>query len=317
MGGIANSCDTVFYEIAKGFFDRQGELGLNAMQDYVCEYGFGQQTGIDLSGEAEGRIPTAEWKSEYFKDAPEQGEWQGGDMSNMVIGQGYVLVTPLQIAAGYCGVATGTVYKPHVLKEVRNSLGEVVFEHKTEVLAQPTQSADNLRVVQEGLREVVTLNDYTTFFEGADYAVAGKTGTAEVEGKKDYSLFACYAPADDPRYVTAIVCEESPITVTSAIPMAAAVLKAAMDYDSGRLADTMTTTDGILYAGADATAAQQEAAAQSQATHTAVSTEEGDGSGDGSLDASTASGYYTDYSTDYSYDYGADYTYDYTYGEHA
>ena len=307
VGGIANSCDTVFYEIAKGFFDRQNELGLNAMQDYVCEYGFGKQTGIDLSGEAEGRIPTAAWKSEYFKDAPEQGEWQGGDMSNMVIGQGYVLVTPLQIAAGYCGVATGRVYKPHLLKEVRNSLGDVVLEHTSEVLAEPTQSPENLRIVQEGLREVVTLNDYTSYFEGADYEVAGKTGTAEVEGKKDYSLFACYAPADNPRYVVAIVCEEGPITTTSSIPMAAKVLKAAMDYDNGSLSDTMVDEDGILYAGADATQAEQEAAAESQALHQGVELpQEGDetGLGDGS-------GYGNGYESDF--EYGADYGYDYGY----
>ena len=264
IGGIANSCDTVFYEIAKGFFDRRRDLGLDAMQNYVRQYGFGARTGIDLSGEAEGRIPTADWKAEYFKDAPEEGEWQGGDMSNMVIGQGYVLVTPLQIACGYCGIATGTIYKPHVLKEVRNSLGEVVLEHKAEVLATPTQSPNNLDLVQEGLRQVMTLNDYTRFFDGVDYTVAGKTGTAEVQGKEDYSLFACYAPANDPRYVVAIICEEGPATVTSAIPMAAEVLKAAMAYDNGELTDTLRAQDGTIYAGEDASEADKLAAERSK-----------------------------------------------------
>lgn len=260
ISGIANSCDTVFYEIAKGFFDQQESLGLNSMQDHVREYGFGRQTGIDLAGEAAGRLPTPEWKAEYFKDAPEQGEWQGGDMTNMVIGQGYVLVTPLQICTGYCGIATGKVYRPHVLREVRNSQDEVVVAYEPEVLYEPDQSEENFATVREGLKQVITINDYTRFFEGVDYEVAGKTGTAEVQGKDDYSLFACYAPADNPKYVVAIVCEEGPTTITSSIPMAAEVLKAAMAYDDGSLPDTLTAADGTVFAGADATEEQKAAA---------------------------------------------------------
>lgn len=264
VGGIANSCDSVFYEIAKGFFDKQDTLGQTAMQDLVSEYGFGRQTGVDLPGEAAGRVPTPEWKAEYFKDAPEQGEWQGGDMTNMVIGQGYVLATPLQIATGYCGVATGKVYKPHILKEVRNAQGEVVVEFKPEVLYTPDQSEENFKLVREGLRQVIDINDYMQYFEGATYAVAGKTGTAEVEGRKDYALFATYAPADDPKYVVALVAEEGGTTTTTSIPMAARVLVAAMNYDNGTLPDVLTATDGTVYAGSDATAEQQAEATNVQ-----------------------------------------------------
>ena len=241
--GIANSCDSFFYDVGKGFFDHADELGLTAMQDYIQEYGFGRQTGIDLYGEASGRIPTPEWKAEFFKDAPEEAAWQGGDFTNMVIGQGYVLTTPLQIACGYAGIATGTVYKPHLLKEVRNSLGQVVVEHKPEVLYEPLMDEEHIKLVRKGLREVMTINDYDRFVpEGARYEVAGKTGTAEVFGKQDYSLFACYAPYNDPKYVVAVICEEGPTTYTSSIPMGLTVLDAAMGYDSGALEKTFEPT---------------------------------------------------------------------------
>lgn len=243
VDAIANSCDCFFYDVGKGFFEHADEVGLTAMQDYIQQFGFGRQTGIDLYGEASGRIPTPEWKAEYFKDVPEEAAWQGGDFTNMVIGQGYVLTTPLQIACGYAGIATGTVYKPHLLKEVRNSLGQVVVEHKPEVLYEPQMDEAHIKLVRKGLREVMTVNNYDRFVPfDAQYEVAGKTGTAEVFGKQDYSLFACYAPYDKPKYVVVCICEEGPTTYTSAIPMALDVLDAAMRYDSGDLEKTFTPT---------------------------------------------------------------------------
>lgn len=236
VGGIAHSCDVVFYEIAKGFYDQRATLGETAMQDYVKEYGLGSKLGIDLSGEAEGRIPTPEWKAEYFKDAPEEAQWLPGDMTNMAIGQGYVLVTPLQIAAGYAGIATGTVYRPHVMKEVRNSLGETVLSYEPEVIATPTQSEANAKLVHEGLKEVMTVNNYDDrFFSGLNYTVAGKTGTAQVSGKKDYSWFVCYAPADNPKYVCACLTEEGVSSTVCSMPMCATVIQAAMSLDAGNI----------------------------------------------------------------------------------
>lgn len=237
--GIAHSCDTVFYEIAKDFFVRSEELGAEAMQNEIKKYGFGVKTGIDLAGEAEGRIPTPTWKAEFFKDAPEQAQWQGGDMTNMSIGQGYVLVTPLQIAAGYCGIATGKIYKPHLLREVRNSLGKVVLSSTPEVLLEPEMNESHIALVREGLHQVMAVNNYQNIhFGDVSYQVSGKTGTAQVSGKKDYSWFACYAPADNPKYVCACLVEEGMNAGNSTIPVAAATLKAAMALDAGNLDPT-------------------------------------------------------------------------------
>ena len=245
VDGIANSCDVVFYEIAKNFYE-SGTLSETAMQDYICEYGFGAKTGIDLSGEATGRVPTPTWKSEYFKDAPEEAVWQGGDMTNMAIGQGYVLITPLQNAAAYCGIATGKVYRPHVLREVRNSLGETVLKYEPEVIAEPTMSAEHIATVREGLRKVMTLNNYdSNYFSGCGFEMAGKTGTAEVSGKKDYSWFCCYAPYDNPKYVCACLAEQGVSAANNCIPIVSEVLQAAIAYDNGSLtADSMGTVTG-------------------------------------------------------------------------
>ena len=129
--GIVVSCDVVFYEIAKSFYDARASIGDEAMQDFVKEFGYSAATKIDLSGEAEGRIPTPAWKKEYFKDVPEEAQWLPGDMSNMVIGQGYVLVTPIQVVRAYGAVATGKLLRPHLLKEARNSLGDTVLSYDT------------------------------------------------------------------------------------------------------------------------------------------------------------------------------------------
>jgi penicillin-binding protein 2 len=245
VGGIANSCDVVFYDIAKGFYDAQNTLGDDALQDYIKQYGFGKTLGIDLSGEASGRVPTPEWKADYYKDAPEQAVWQGGDMTNMIIGQGYVLVTPLQIACGYAGIASGKIYKPHLLKEVRNSIGETVISSQPQVLYTPDMKEQDIALVRQGLVDVISVNsNIKSEFSGLSYDVAGKTGTAEVSGKSDYSWFACYGPLDDPRYVCACLTEEGISSAQNSVPICADVLKAAMQYDDGTLDTTMSSVPG-------------------------------------------------------------------------
>ena len=252
VNGIANSCDVVFYEIGKAFYEKADKLGSDCMQNYICTFGFGAATGIDLFGEAVGRIPTPEWKQEYFKDVPEEAQWMGGDMSNMSIGQGYVLVTPLQMCCGYCGVATGSIYKPHLLKEVRNSAGETVVSPEPEVIYQPEMREDDVKLVREGLEKVIEVNQYTyKYFGEIGCTVAGKTGTAEVAGQADYTWFACYAPAEDPKYVVSCVCEQGAITDSTTVDMSSQVLQAAIEYDRGDLDDKLTpvtaTYDTVTY----------------------------------------------------------------------
>ncbi len=235
-GGYVNSCDVVFYEIAKDFYNARASIGDTALQDFIKQYGYSNLTGIDITGEAAGRIPTPEWKEEYFKDVPEEAQWLPGDMSNMVIGQGYVLVTPLQVSRSYAAIASGKLLTPHLLKEVRNSSGDKVLEKGAEEIHSPEVSEENLHIVQDGLYAVATENsDVYGDFGSLDFSVAAKTGTAEVAGKQDFAWFACYAPYENPRYALSICIEEGGSGGAVASPVAARIMDAAIKYDRGEL----------------------------------------------------------------------------------
>ena len=239
--GVIESCDTVFYEIAKDFYDARGTIGNEAMQDFIKEFGYAASTNIDLSGEAEGRIPTPQWKQEYFKDVPEEAQWLPGDMSNMVIGQGYVLVTPIQVARAYAAVATGKLLRPHLLKEVRNSLGETVLSFETIEDYHPDVDPSLLAVMQDALHGVATENaSVSADFGQYSWSAAAKTGTAEVAGKQDMAWFSCYAPYEEPRFALALCLEEGGSGGTTGSPIAARIMDAAIQILDGSLNEELT-----------------------------------------------------------------------------
>ncbi len=247
-GGIVNSCDTVFYEIAKDFWDngesQGGTISDTALQDYVKLYHFGELTGIDLKGEAQGRVPTPEWKAEWFANQPEEAQWQGGDMTNMIIGQGYVLATPIQLAVAYGAVATGNIMKPHLLQEVHNSEDKVVSTVEPEVVDVPDVPAENLEIVRDGLRGVATENNEdASLFSGLGIQAACKTGTAEYSDDPDTAWFACYAPYDDPHYVVTCVVEHGGAGAAVAGPVGAKILAACISYEKGKL-DEVAAIEG-------------------------------------------------------------------------
>jgi penicillin-binding protein 2 len=204
-GGIVQSCDTVFYEIGKKFYETKGE----PLQAFSRSVGLGVDTGIDLPGEVSGRVPDAAWKRAYNKDYPEAQAWLGGDTVNMAIGQGDLLVTPLQLASAYASFGNGgKVMKPHVLKSVLGADGQPTVEAEPEVTYDPALKPGNLTIMTRALTAVTQQGTGAGAFAGFPIAVAGKTGTAQVTKKDDFALFACYAPADQPRYAVAIVIEQ-------------------------------------------------------------------------------------------------------------
>ncbi len=236
--GIVHSCDVVFYEIAKQFFnlgpEGSGELSETALQDYLAKFNFGATTGIDLIGESAGRIPTPEWKAEQWKNVPSEAQWRGGDYTNMIIGQGDVLVTPLQLAVAYGGIATGTLMRPHLLKEVRNAQGDVVLTVDPEILATPDVDQSHLEYVRSALRGVVTSNDeVSAAFNAQGVTPAGKSGTAEHTDTEDDAWYVAYAPYDDPKYVVACIVEQGGGGAAVAAPLVARVLGEIMRFDGG------------------------------------------------------------------------------------
>ncbi len=236
--GIVHSCDVVFYEIAKQFFthgpEGTGEVSDTALQDYLAKFNFGKATGIDLAGESVGRIPTPEWKAEQWRNVPSEATWHGGDYTNMIIGQGDVLVTPLQLAVAYGGIATGTLMRPHLLKEVRNAQGEIVLSVEPEVLAQPDLNETHLAFVRDALREVVTSNStVSAHFDAEGVQAAGKSGTAEHSDTEDDAWYVAYAPYDDPHYLVACIIEQGGGGADVASPLVAKVLGEIMRLDNG------------------------------------------------------------------------------------
>jgi len=205
--GITNSCDIVFYEIGKGFFYNNDHP--EGMQETFRAFGLGALSGIDLPEEASGRVPDAEWKWNYFTSSPDDArKWQGGDNCNLAIGQGDLLVTCLQMANAYCGIANrGPIYKPHVLKSInaRNGNGSVI-EYKNEVILTPEEKDEHRDIVARGLYGVVYEESasQTIHWTNLDVTVNGKTGTAEQQSiGEPVGWFVGYAPADKPQYVVA------------------------------------------------------------------------------------------------------------------
>lgn len=203
--GITFSCDVVFYEIGKGFYYSDNPEG---MQETFRAYGLGSATGIDLPGEASGRVPDAAWKWDYFKAlgyADEDCTWKGGDNCNIAIGQGDMLVTCLQMACSYCSIANaGPVWQPHVMRGVRSRLGEgFVSEYRTTTTRTVDEDQEWRDLVAQGMYGVVYEEDsaQASHWTNLSVTVRGKTGTAEQPTGDPIGWFVGYAPADDPKYV--------------------------------------------------------------------------------------------------------------------
>lgn len=182
------SCD-IYYWVAC-----RENLGIEKMIDYAEDFQYGKKTGIDLPNETEGFIPTPQWKERRFHE-----KWLGGDTLNMSIGQGYTLASPLQVA-DMCAmvVNSGVIYKPHILKEVRDPVsGEVIQEIKPEVLHKSDVSEETFKTVADYMHYVVTNGSSRYPMQSKIVKIAGKSGTAEV-GLDDrwHSWFIAYAPYD-------------------------------------------------------------------------------------------------------------------------
>ncbi|MHB8964654.1 MAG: penicillin-binding protein 2 [Coriobacteriia bacterium] len=235
-GGIEESCDTVFYEIGYEFNKRKKE----ELQLYSREFGLGAKTGIDLPGEVAGRVPDAAWKKKFNEDYPEWQTWLPGDTVNIAIGQGDMLVTPLQLASVYAGIANnGTVMRPHILKDVLDSEGKVARSYEPEKMAQVDVTAGDLSIMRRALVRVTESGTGRGAFSGFGVTVAGKTGTAQVAGKDDYALFAAFAPAEKPRYAVAVVIEQGGHGGSVAAPAARNILAKLL----GEPLTTVHTTD--------------------------------------------------------------------------
>lgn len=228
---IAQSCDVYFYRLARN-------LGIEVVHNYLTQFGFGQVTGIDLPGEPEGLVPTPAWKRRARKEP-----WYPGETVITGIGQGYLLVTPLQLAVATAGLANrGRFVAPRLLKGYEPPAGgefepaEAIAERRVN-LADPSyydRVVEAMRSVVHGPRGTARAIGSTSAYE-----IAGKTGTAQVIGIaqgeeydeesieerfRDHSLFIAFAPVDDPRIALAVVVENGGGGSRTAAPIARRVL---------------------------------------------------------------------------------------------
>lgn len=186
-GALANSCDVYFWTVGKD------NLGVERIVYYAKAFGLGSLTGIDLPGELAGFVPTPSWKEKRFNE-----KWLGGDTLNMVIGQSYTTVTPLQMADVVALVVNeGTVYRPHLLKEVRDPVTKAIVRmSEPEVLLKSDISKDTFKTVKEDMRAVITEGTGQVISTKA-VKIAAKSGTAEI-GYADrwHSWYVAYGPYD-------------------------------------------------------------------------------------------------------------------------
>ena len=252
---ITRSSDAYFYQVAHDLYWIRGDEQW-AIQDMAKLLGFGSQTGIQLPFEKSGRIGDGDVKEALFESNPdaynpygESTQWLPGDNINTGIGQGFVSVTAIQLANAYAAFANGgTLFSPNIVEKVvarsEDRFGSSVIEFDPRI-QRIAEFPDGSGVVREGLHGVTSKARRGTAwraFEGYDssgYAIAGKTGTAQAEGKnpvlqrkkEDSAVFVAWAPRHDPRYVVAVVMEEAGFGGEAAAPVARRILEAVRAYE--------------------------------------------------------------------------------------
>ncbi len=218
---IANSVNTFFYYIGGGYGDFKG-LGVNELIRYAKLFGLGEITGIDLAGEADGFIPSPEWKREKYGE-----NWYIGDTYHFSIGQGYVLVTPLQVASYASTLANGGImYKPHLVKQILDENNEVIRNIEPEILSDNIVSFENMKIVREGMKETTISGSAASFSRILPVSSGGKTGTAQWSTQKDpHAWYIGFAPYEEPEIAFMVLVEEGVEGSTVAAPIARDILQ--------------------------------------------------------------------------------------------
>ena len=234
---IEQSCDVYFYNMAR-------ELGIERLGGFLQAFGLGDVTGVDIGGEQKGVVPSPEWKKKAFRRSGEQ-VWFPGETVIAGIGQGYLLVTPLQLAHAAATIAArGQRFQPMLLKGSRNSTtGTIEYEAPTPLPPVPEQDSAWWDAIIEGMHGVLQGPRGTARAVGlnAPYQMAGKSGTAQVftigqkekykalnvqERRRDHALFIAFAPLEAPRIAVAVVIENGESGSKVAAPIARAVIDA-------------------------------------------------------------------------------------------
>jgi penicillin-binding protein 2 len=227
---LAQSCDVFFYLTGE-------KIGVDALAQYARGCGLGRPTGIDLDHERQGLIPTSAWKRERFNEA-----WFPGETLSISIGQGFNLVTPLQMAVFTAAVANGgTLFRPRLVTTIKDVRGDVVAEMDPEIIGGIPAGKKTLDLVKKGMTDVIQGDRGTArSIRIKQIEMAGKTGTAQVFSRKtgekfdnekrgrtlqDHAWFVCYAPAQNPVIAVSVIIEHGEHGSSAAAPIAGTLVK--------------------------------------------------------------------------------------------
>jgi len=226
VDSLSQSCDVFYYQAGE-------RTGVDKLAEYAIKCGLGKKTGISLENEKRGLIPTSDWKLKRFKEP-----WQGGETLSVAIGQGYNLVTPLQMAVFIAAVGNGgTLYKPRIVTDIKDSQGNIIENIPPEINGHLPVKDETLKMVKKGLLDVVHDQRGTARrVKIKDIEMAGKTGTAQVFSMKanddtktedlaynlrDHAWFVSYAPATQPSIAVCVIIEHGEHGSSTAAPIAA------------------------------------------------------------------------------------------------
>ncbi|MGD0704727.1 MAG: penicillin-binding protein 2 [Trebonia sp.] len=254
---LIQSCDSVYYNIGYHMWqtdDNKANYQLNPraptqkMQQMELDWGFGNNTGVDLPSESAGTIPTRQWLYNMYEDNAHKGQdwckngkangsyvqqieyddcqsgwvWGPGQAAIAAIGQGYVTSTPLQLTNAYTALANGgTLYSPRIGEALVSSSGKLAQKINPPVIRHLPVASQTLAYIRSALAGVVTQGTAAGAFGGfplSQVCVAGKTGTADVEGKNATSVFASFAPCQHPQFVVVVMLPNSGYGADAAAP---------------------------------------------------------------------------------------------------
>jgi penicillin-binding protein 2 len=234
-------------------------LGIDLIHQYLMEeFGFGEQTGVELANETRGVVPNPEW----LFQSPLREYWSVGDTINVAIGQGHLVCNPLQLTNAICAIANGgTLYRPTLVRGFGSGNGEDFEETDPDILHELNISPENLEIVRRGMLRTVTEGTAWDRFPrtGNDIPIAGKTGTADfgvaIEGSysTQHASFCAFAPFDEPEIAISVLLPGGGEGSTFAVPIADAVLAAYFGREPMEpdLEDSDETDDSDEFDGSD------------------------------------------------------------------
>lgn len=224
---IVQSCDVYFYRLAN-------DLGIERMNAFLADFGFGERTGADIADEAGGLLPDPAWKERVRKQP-----WYPGETLIVGIGQGAFLATPLQLAAATAAVANGgTFIEPRLVRATRSGIGAPLEPTPMRSREIPDHDPSHWQAIVRAMERTVAVGTARRIRSDA-YSIAGKTGTSQVftiaqnarynaaaldKRLHDHALFVAFAPVDEPRIAVAVIVENGGSGGTTAAPMARAVM---------------------------------------------------------------------------------------------